>query len=253
LRDLPFGDPRRVADTVGWVRRGRVLPSTDDPIYGPEPRRAPKAPTDPHRTVPPGEWPTGTPERTLPPGSAEAAAISHVPVAQVLQQAAPSESVVARLAKLLRRSAKAMPAAPLPRRHPAYTSLRAGALKDQPGVQNIDPGMARRTQFSWPVDRAIHQDTGIRYERTHGNYDVTNQRALRPVIEAGIRNWVAGHAPGDYTARLNSRWREDADQPLVRLPTAADRARYARALAGVVRDYPAGITGGQVVGRLGRS
>ena len=35
-RKLPLGDPRRTQGTVGWVRRGKVLPSVDDPVYGVE-------------------------------------------------------------------------------------------------------------------------------------------------------------------------------------------------------------------------
>jgi len=93
-RKLPLGDPRRTQGTAGWVRRGRVLPRTDDSRYtmgaapGSRTRTAqPNAPattggraTPPavERTLPPEAFPARVPvaelERTIPPTAQPSAA-----------------------------------------------------------------------------------------------------------------------------------------------------------------------------------
>jgi hypothetical protein len=163
--------------------------------------------------------------------------LSRVPVQRVLQRAKMLEKsgrlqeVLARLAAVLR-STKAQ----APR-------FRGNMMLHHPSAEPrrfSDNGIRRSLEPVLPGLETQEPDPGIVRDPRVGppRGDVMQEWAFSPLARRGVWNWVAGGAPPEYTARMNQNWRDDEDQPLVRIPTRLERARYANTLG---REIPWGF------------
>jgi len=181
-----------------------------------------------------------TPESVrLVPGPQSLAVPARIPVRQALQQAKPTESVLARVAAFLRRAGPFKTGMPggdrgRVRTRGGQSARFAGgdlAIFRTAGDASADPGMTRKP---------------------FAVQDIRSARALVPLYRQGIANWVEGRAPAEFAARMNTNWRDDTDQPLVRIPTRGERARYRQRLDPVMRSNTGALLARPVYARVGQ-